>query len=159
MAIVTAMSLCGKMRAATYTATFEDCCTVRRCHLPGKITFRRQSTAATFVMVILWRQGTGTHILPVLACGFLLPPCPRRSGIDAQKTPGKESTPPDGICMHKMLLSQTFLMRCSAVIYRKEQWAVPLAAALLELRECANRQHKQTVRTRHSNARSGVEQY
>ena len=34
-----------------------------------------------------------------------------------------------------------------AGVYRKEQWGVPLAAALLELRECAHLQHKQKVGT------------
>ena len=35
-----------------------------------------------------------------------------------------------------------------AGVYRKEQWQVPLAAALLELRECAQRQHKHKVLAR-----------
>ena len=34
---------------------------------------------------------------------------------------------------------------CNAGVYRKEQWQVPLAAALLELRECAQRQHNHKV--------------
>ena len=34
---------------------------------------------------------------------------------------------------------------CNAGVYRKEQWQVPLAAALLELRECAHHQHKHKV--------------
>ena len=37
-----------------------------------------------------------------------------------------------------------------AGVYRKEQWQVPLAAALLELRECAQRQHKHKVFARAS---------
>ena len=44
-------------------------------------------------------------------------------------------------------LSFTLCAGCAGV-YRKEQWQVPLAAALLELRECAQRQHKHKVYTR-----------
>ena len=32
-----------------------------------------------------------------------------------------------------------------AAVYRKEQWGVPLAAALLELRECAHQQRQPKV--------------
>ena len=40
-----------------------------------------------------------------------------------------------------MLMMRVF----HAGVYRKEQWQVPLAAALLELRECAQHQHKHKV--------------
>ena len=32
-----------------------------------------------------------------------------------------------------------------AGVYRKEQWGIPLAAALLELRECAHQQKRHKV--------------
>ena len=36
-------------------------------------------------------------------------------------------------------------MICPSGVYRQEQWGVPLAAALLELRECAHRQKRPKV--------------
>ncbi len=46
-----------------------------------------------------------------------------------------------------------FYPLCTGV-YRKEQWGVPLAAALLELRECAHQQKQTKVSFIKSLARS-----